>query len=54
MLKYGKSWYEYELLPKELHFSKELYDKLWDLRPDKPGIVKLFGKEFNTHHNLYK
>ena len=25
-----------------------MYKKLWNLRPDKPSKVKLFGKEFNT------
>ena len=48
MLQNKNSWYEIGNLPDNLIFTNEMYKKLWNLRPDKPSKVKLFGKEFNT------
>ena len=48
MLQNENSWYEIGKLPDNLIFTNEMYKKLWNLRPDKPSKVKLFGKEFNT------
>ena len=48
MLHYGNSCYESGQLPYNLIFTKEMYNELWNMKPNKPSKVKLFGKEFDT------
>ena len=43
-----KTWIEHLYLPKRLAISDEIRDKIWDMRPNKPSKVKVFGKEYET------
>lgn len=47
-MNYSNNIIDFFTLPDDIKFSKDDYQTIWNMKPDKPHTIFIFGKKFDT------